>query len=125
MCRPKLLVHTVYMGKKRDKPLAWRPSHIRQWREYRDLTLQEVVDLLRERVPPIETTYTSLSRVERGAQLPKINMIEAIAEILKTDVDSMLNHPPGGDELRPIWQRAKPDERIQILKVAKALVGPE
>lgn len=95
-------VHDVYMQRKRKqtKQVApfgephWRVTKMRAWRKYRKMTQQAVADALARFDPPVETTYVSIGRIERGLQKPDIAMIEAIAKVYRTKVDWMLNRDP-------------------------------
>jgi transcriptional regulator with XRE-family HTH domain len=121
-------VHAAHMSKKarpapKPKPLVWRRSHIRDWRNYRKVTLEQLAERLAALDPPITTTHASLGRLERGMQLPKIDLIEALAKVLNTDVDSMLNRLPSDDsEFRPLWNRASDEQKELILGITQKIV---
>ena len=112
-------VHHVYMAKKvtpRFREPLYRITFIRQWREYRGLTLER----LAERVG---TTHASLSRIERGLQPYGQELLESLASALQTDVASLLmRDPTDPDGIWSIWDQAKPGERRQIVEIAKALI---
>jgi transcriptional regulator with XRE-family HTH domain len=113
------------MAKQKSKPLSWRESCIRYWRDALDLTLEGVCETLAKPPYNIRYTHNSLGRVEHGKQLPKINLIEALAKIYRTDIDSLLNRRPEAAPgatakgLLALWDRAAPDERDLIIDVAK------
>lgn len=110
---------------KQKAQLAWRITHMREWRESRKMTLEATVEALAGLPDPIETTHASLGRIERGLQHPPIGMIEALAALYKTDVDSMLNRRPGeADDILSIWRQARPGQRRQIVEIAKTLIKP-
>jgi hypothetical protein len=83
-------VHKLYMAK--DEPLRWRRTCIRFWREYRDYTLEQAAEALARY--SVTTTHASLGRIERGVQMPKIEMIEALASLYRTDIHKLLNERP-------------------------------
>lgn len=94
-------MHAMYMGRTARKvrptaePLRWRETSIRKWREAAGLTLERAADRLSHSPYYLETTHTSLQRIEAGKQMPKVEMIEALAHLYKTDIHSLLNlNPP-------------------------------
>lgn len=62
----------------------------------------------------------NLSKVERGLLPYNQEMLERLAEALETDAASLLTREPGA-EIWPIWMRASPGLRRQIVEVAEAL----
>lgn len=116
------------------KPLPWRVTCIRHWREFAGLTLEAAA----EKVAGVPyslakgTTHTSLGRVENGKQIPSIKMIEALAHLYGTDIDSLLNRlptipqaakDPDAAELAKIWESVGRDGRKRLLAVVKAAVS--
>lgn len=97
------------------------------------MTLEEVAEALERPPYRIKTTHASLGRAERGLQMPPIGLIEALAELFRTDVHSLLNRRPESGEMASgsaggimrFWDRAAPDERELIVNLAKRLVKPE
>ena len=93
-----------------------RRTFLRQWREFRDLTLQQLADRL-------ETTTASVSRIERGMQPYTQDYLEAAAEALGTDPASLIMRNPADPEgIWSIWDQAKPGTRRQIIEIGKTLV---
>jgi transcriptional regulator with XRE-family HTH domain len=91
-------------------------TFLRRWREHRGLTLEA----LAERVG---TTHASLSRLERGLQPYAQDLLERIAKALQTDAASLLMRDPNDPEgIWSVWDRAKPNERRQIVEIAKTLI---
>jgi transcriptional regulator with XRE-family HTH domain len=125
-------VHHVYMPEKLKKPpeLRWRLTQIRHWRDYRDMTQQGVADTLAGAPYHLKMSYASLGRLENGLQMPKIELIEALAKVYETDIDSMLNRlptipiptRPDAAELAAIWDEASPEDREKIVAIAKTIV---
>lgn len=112
-------VHIVYMARQvtpRFRQPQYRRTFIRQWREARGLTLEQ----LAERVG---TTHATLSRIERGHQPYQQALLEAIAEALQTDPASLIMRDPSDPEaIWSVWEQAKPAERRQIVEIAKTLI---
>ncbi len=110
-------MHSVYMGKRvqpRAKP-AYRRTFIRQWRDHRDLTLEQLADR-------VGSTHVSLSRIERGLQPYSQTLLEALAEALQTDVASLLMRDPTDSEaLWSIWEQASEGQRQTLVDIAKTL----
>lgn len=93
-----------------------RRTFIRQWRKYRDLTLEQLAER-------IDMTPSHLSMLERGERAYTQGTLEAIADALMTDTASLLMRDPSDPEaIWTIWEQAKPGERKQIVDVARALV---
>lgn len=72
----------------------------------------------------IGITHASLSRIERGLQPYNQNLLELLAAELKTNPASLLMRDPDDQEgmFWSIWDRAKPAERLLILKLAKTIL---
>lgn len=107
----------MHMAKVRTrfKRPAYRQTFIRQWREHRGLT-QEA---LAERVG---TTHATLSRLERGKHPYGQELLERIADALRTDVASLLMRDPSDSEaLWSIWEHAEAGERRMIIEIAKTV----
>lgn len=116
----KTVVHPVYMAKKvrsRFKPdPKYKLTFLRQWREYRNLTLERLADR-------VGTTHASLSRIERGKQPYGQELLEALADALQTDPASILIRDPSDPEgIWSIWDQAKPAQRRQIVEIAQTLL---
>lgn len=78
--------------------------------------------------PPYNLNYThnSLGRVEKGKQMPPIGLIEALAKLYNTDIESLLNRAPkqgpgGANEIIQLWDEADQDSRNLVLGVAKKM----
>jgi DNA-binding Xre family transcriptional regulator len=94
----------------------FRRTFIRQWREYRGLTLERLADRL-------GMTAGNLSQLERGNQGYTQNTLEALAHALQTDVASLLmRNPEDSEGLWSLWDQAKPGERQMLVDIAKTVV---
>jgi transcriptional regulator with XRE-family HTH domain len=94
-----------------------RRTFIRQWREFRGLS-QEALGAR------LDTSGTSISRIENGEQPYTQDTLEAIADALQTDVASLLMRDPSDpNAIWSIWDSAKQGERRMIVDIAKTVVG--
>jgi len=94
----------------------FRKTFIREWRQHRGLTLEQVAGRL-------DMTPGHISMLERGQRGYTQETLEAVASALQTDVASLLMRDPGDSEgLWSIWDRAKPAQRRQIVEIVKTLV---
>lgn len=99
------------------KPKQRRRHFIREWREYRDLTQDQLADRL-------GTSKATISRIEGYKQPYTQDFLEACAEALMTQPASLLmRNPKDEDAMWSIWDQAKPGERRQIEEVARVLIG--
>jgi transcriptional regulator with XRE-family HTH domain len=119
----------MYMAHAKLKQLRWRPNCIRYWREHRGFTLERAAEALSESPFRLGYTHNSLGRVENGKQMPTIQLIEALAKMYDTDIDSLLNRRPGSapdgsaKNLLEIWDGASVEDRGLILGVAKKVAN--
>jgi len=129
-------VHPVYMAKKpnsqarlksqkmrprRPDGLRWRRTQIGLHRESKQITQQQMADRLAER--GIELDRVSVSRIEAGKQMPTAETLEAMALILRTDLDSMLNLTPQEAEELARLRAMEPRERDRMLRAVRAAIG--
>lgn len=98
------------------KPRRYRRTFIREWRQHRKLTLEQLAERL-------DMTAAHLSMLERGQRGYTQETLERVAHALSTDAASLLmRNPEDQDAIWSVWDQAKPGEREQITAVAKALV---
>jgi transcriptional regulator with XRE-family HTH domain len=91
-------------------------TYIRQWREFRNLTLEQLA-------ARIGITHASLSRIERGLQPYSQPTLEAIAKALGTHPFTLLERDPSDPvDIWSVWEQAKPNERRMIVDIAKTIV---
>jgi transcriptional regulator with XRE-family HTH domain len=94
----------------------FRRTFIREWRQFRNLTLEQLADRL-------DMTASHLSMLERGQRGYAQDTLEAVAEALQTDAASLLVRNPADPEaIWSVWEQAKPGERRQIVEIAKTLI---
>ena len=95
---------------------ARRRTFIRQWREHRGLTQEQLADRL-------ETSVASISRLESGTQPYTQDVLEALAEALSTDPASLLmRNPEDPEAMWSLWDRAKQGERQLIEELVRSVV---
>jgi transcriptional regulator with XRE-family HTH domain len=100
----------------RPQRRVYQPTFIRQWREDRNKTLEQLGEL-------IGMSHVSLSRIERGLQPYSQPVLEAIAKALGTDPASLINHNPENPEIWPIWDGASQGDKRKIMEIAKTITG--
>lgn len=94
----------------------FRKTFIRQWRQVRNLTLEQLADRL-------EMTASHLSMLERGQRGYTQETLEAIAHALQTDAANLImRNPEDEDGIWSVWDQAKPGTRRQIVEIAKTLI---
>ena len=94
----------------------FRRTFIREWRNDRGLTLEHLADRL-------GTTHATLSRIERGMQPYSQDILERLADALRTDPASLLmRNPSSPDAIWSIWDQAKPGEREMIIDLARTVI---
>jgi transcriptional regulator with XRE-family HTH domain len=99
-----------------------RPIFVRQWREFRGLSQEQLADRL-------DMSAAQLSRIESGKQPYTQDFLEAAAHALRTDVASLLMRDPSKedpndpDSIWSLWDRAKPGEKRQIVGVSRAILN--
>ena len=101
------------------KKRQYRRTFIRQWRQHRNLTLEQLANR-------VDMVPSHLSMLQRGLRGYTQETLEAIAEALQTDVASLLmRDPTDPDAIWSVWEQAaqaKPDERRRIAEVVKTLL---
>ena len=107
-------------GRVQFKKRPRRPTFVRQWREYRGLSQEQLAERL-------EMSAAQLSRVETGKQPYTQDFLEAVAEALRTDVPSLLMRDPLKEDpndpnsIWSLWDHAKPGQRRMIVDIAKTV----
>lgn len=107
------------MAPKRQIPQKrqFRRTFIREWRKYRNLTLEQLAGRL-------EMTASHFSMLERGQRGYTQETLEAIADALQTDAASLIMRNPLDDEaIWSIWDSAKVADRQKIVAIARTITG--
>ena len=131
----KLPVHNTYMAERAVKKVVsrlkgpkFRPTFIKQWREHRGLTQQQLAERVTEylqehgfRKKPY--SHASIGRIENGKMAYTQPVLEALAHGLQIDAASLLmRNPVDSQGLWSIWDQALPGERQIITEQAESLV---
>lgn len=98
------------------KPRPRRRTFIKEWRQHRGLSQEQLADRL-------ETSVASISRIESGAQPYTQDVLEALADALMTTPASLLmRNPQEPEAMWSIWDQAKTGERQLIEELARSVV---
>lgn len=75
--------------------MAAHPTYLAAWRKYRGFTQAQVLDRLAAFEDPLlPLTAASLSRLENGKQPYSQRILEALADVYRTDPGALLTHDP-------------------------------
>jgi hypothetical protein len=91
-------VHNVHMAIKRRPPKPIYGNHfLRQYREDREMTLEEVADA-------VGMTHAQLSRIERRLQKYNQGLLEALAKLYQTTPQNLIAiHPDQEEAAQQVW----------------------
>jgi transcriptional regulator with XRE-family HTH domain len=108
------------MAKQRVRPIPklrkWRRTFVKEWREYRGLTQEQ----LAERVG---MSKSNISQLEQARQGYSAEGLEKLADALRCEPAHLLMVDPTKDDaMWAIWERAKEGERKMIIELAKTVV---
>lgn len=124
---------TCCMARKHKKE-AKVGHFLREWREKRDYSLDQVVEMLQtlasdrplaERkgsgTPRLGITKGNLSRIERGHVPYNQFLLELLAEIYQTSPASLIMRDPSNPAaIWDLWDSVLPSQRPQALRVLEA-----
>lgn len=103
------------MGKKPKR--TWRRNFIRNWREYRGLTQEQLAER-------IDRSTATVSLLETQKAPYTQETLESLAQALQCQPSDLLTGPPGDPaDIMPLWKQADPDDRRKLLEIAKTLIG--
>lgn len=86
------------------------PHFLREWREYREMTLEEVGEA-------VGISHAQLGRIERRLQKYNQELLEALAELYETEPASLImRDPTNADAIWSLWDKAQPGERQDTAK---------
>src|SRR5437868_6880266 len=98
-----------------QKKRARRRTFFKEWRQHRGLSQEQLADRL-------ATSVASISRIESGTQPYTQDVLEALADALRTDPASLLMRNPDDPEaIWSLWDNAKPGERQMIVDIARTV----
>lgn len=126
-------VHNAFMAKRVEKKVVsrlrpmYQPTKIKQWREYRGLTqdqlAEKVGEYLAERDLASGYTYATIGRLENGKVRYTQTVMEAIADALRTDVPSLIvRDPRETEDFMELMDRASPDQRRTFTDMIRGVV---
>jgi transcriptional regulator with XRE-family HTH domain len=105
------------MGKIQSNPKLRRPVFLRQWRDHKNMTLEQVA-------AELGITAGALSQHERGATNYTRPLLEALAELYGcSPADLLMRDPSDTDAPWSLWDQAKQGQREQIISMMKIIVG--
>jgi len=112
-------VHTMHTNRK--------PHYLREWREYRNYTLERAAAALEEvsqraeflvpdRKRPVGTTHQNLGKIERGTVPYSQTLLEMLAEVYGTDPGSLIMRDPTRPEaIFSIWENLSPAKQAEAI----------
>lgn len=113
------MVHAAYMATKRVIPRPKRPQYrktfMREWREYRQMTLEQAGEA-------VGISHAQLGRIERGLQPYNQGLLEALADLYGASPESLLMRDPNRPGMWSLWDQAKEGQREEIEKYAEFVV---
>lgn len=96
----------------------YRKTYVREWRQHRDMTLEQLADM-------VDMKASALSYLERGQSGYTQGTMERIAAALRTDVPSLISRNPSSDpdaiDIADIMRGASPEQRAEIIGYAKGV----
>lgn len=96
-------------------PKKRRKTFIKEWRVYRRFTQEALAE-------KIDMTGPNLSLIERGLQNYTQETLEGLAIALECEPADLLTRAPADPEgLWKIWDDAAPEQRRQIVDLAKVV----
>lgn len=105
------------MGKIRANPKLRKPVFLREWREHRGMTLEQVAEAL-------NVTAGALSQAELGKTNYTRPMLEFLADLYRCEPgDLLMRDPTDSDAPWTLWEQAKKGQREQIISMMKIIVG--
>jgi transcriptional regulator with XRE-family HTH domain len=96
-----------------------KPIYVRQWRKFRNLTLDQLSARL-------EITSGALSQLERGEVNYTRATLEALADALRCEPgDLLIRNPLDPESPWTIWDKLKPATRRQALAILRTLADED
>lgn len=89
---------------------------LREWRQHRGYSLERVAEA-------VGMTHASLSRIERGLQQPRDELLVLLADYYQTEPASLrMRDPTEPDSLWTIYDQLTPVQRRQVTEIAKTIL---
>lgn len=102
------------------KARSLRPTHLRDWRLYKGLTLEQAAGRL-------DIDYTTLGRIERGLVPYNQGLLEQAAEAYGCQPGDLLNVNPLKEgqvvDLITVLQKATPEQRAEVIGFARGRIS--
>ncbi len=106
----------VRIGQRSARP---RKTFFREWREFRALTQEQLADLL-------DTTKSSVSKLENGHVLFNQSSLYAWAEALRCEpADLLYRNPLDGETPWALLDSLRPEDRSRAVEFMRNLKGTE
>jgi transcriptional regulator with XRE-family HTH domain len=105
--------------------MSRRPTHIREWRKHRGLTLRDLADRINAgREAPL-ISYASLGRIENGQQPYSQDILEAVATALQVDEPALMlcSQPRETEQLLNVWPQLNTKERRMAIGIMQAILA--
>jgi len=94
-----------------------RRTFIKQWRIYRGYSQEKLGGML-------DTSGSMISRIENGEAPYTQDVLESLAEALRTDVASLLMRDPTNPEaIWTLWDQAQQGQREMIEDIARTIIS--
>lgn len=101
-------------------------TYIREWREYRGLSLRRLADRVELDGPAETISHASIGRIENGEQPYSQPILEALASALNCSVTDLLSVDPTKEgEVVDLMRLINDRNRDQAIRVLKALTGTD
>jgi transcriptional regulator with XRE-family HTH domain len=93
------------------------PNHLKAWREHRGMSQSDLADVA-------GTTQGMIAHLESGRSAMSAKWLRRLAEALRTTPGHLLEHDPKDlpTDIVEIWLDATPDQRAQLIDMAKVIV---
>lgn len=114
-CASGILAGDVRLRDKMCMTRSLRKTFLREWRKMKPGRTLETV------AAELHISRTQLGRIEKGQQPYNQELLEAVSDLYGCTVaDLLMRNPKDPTAIWSIWERAKPGQREQIVKVAAA-----
>lgn len=96
------------------------PNHLRAWREFREMSQQELAD-------KVGTSHQVIGYLERGRTQLSAKWLRQLAPALDTTPGMLLDHDPAElqTDVIDMWTHATNREKRQIADIARTLTGTD
>ena len=99
-------------------------QHIRAWRKARRLTQKQLAARMEKEPGARLMSYVTVSNIERGAQSPTLEQLNAFALALDVSVTQLIEHDPGKNgEIVDLLRLIDDENRATVIAMIKAAVA--